>query len=213
VSYLRVKVCGITRAEDAERAARHGADAVGFVLWPGSPRAVTPEQAASIGRTLPPFVWKVGVFVNAPPDEIERVAATARLDVAQLHGNENVEHYRHLGVRLVRALPLAGPADVERALALPADVMPLVDAIDPAHPERRGGTGRTARWDLAAEVSRARPIILAGGINAENVVDAVEAVRPWGVDLSSSLEDAPGIKNPGKLAVFFAAVEPVRSRA
>jgi phosphoribosylanthranilate isomerase len=212
VSYLRVKVCGITRAEDAQRAARHGADAVGFVLWPGSPRAVTAEQAASIGKALPPFVWKVGVFVNASPEEVERATGVARLDVAQLHGNEDVRDYRHLAVRLVRGLPLSGAADVERALALPPDVMPLLDALDPAHPERRGGTGRTTRWDLAAEVSRVRPVILAGGINAENVVDAVEAVRPWGVDLSSSLEDAPGIKNPGKLAVFFSAVEPVRSR-
>lgn len=208
MSYLRVKICGITREEDALRAAKHGADGVGFVLWSGSPRAITPERAAEIGKGLPPFVWKVGVFVNATPDEVEHATRIARLDVAQLHGDEDVERFRHLPVRILRAIGVAGPDDVARALALPSDVMPLVDALDL---EKRGGTGRQASWVHAAQIARARPTILAGGLNAENIVDAVQAVRPWGVDLSSALEESPGIKDSKKLAVFFAAVEPVRS--
>jgi phosphoribosylanthranilate isomerase len=208
MSYLRVKVCGITREEDALRAARHGADAVGFILWPGSPRSISVERAAAIARALPPFVWKVGVFVNASPDEVERAVTAARLDVAQLHGDEDAAQYRHLGVRVLKAVALQTPEDVARAIALPADVMPLVDTPDRA---LRGGTGRVGAWDLAADVARARPTVLAGGLNAENVVDAIDAVHPWGVDVSSSLEDSPGVKNAGKLAVFFAAVEPARS--
>lgn len=208
MSHLRVKVCGITREEDALRAVRYGADAVGFLLWPGSPRAVSLERAAAIAKMLPPFVWKVGVFVNATPDEVEHAAMVAGLDVAQLHGDEDVELYRGLSVRIMKAIAVSGPDDVEEALALPADVMPLVDADDPA---RRGGTGKSASWAHAALIARARPTILAGGLNAENIVDAVEAVRPWGVDVSSGLEDEPGVKDATKLAVFFAAVEPVRS--
>ncbi len=208
MSYLRVKICGITREEDALRAARHGADAIGFVIWPESPRAITAERAAAIARVLPPFVWKVGVFVNAPPDEVERVTTIANLDVAQLHGDEDVERYRHLAVRIVKSVALAGPADVERALALPPDVMPLVDTADR---ELRGGTGRVAAWNLAAEVGKARPTWLAGGLNAENIIDAAEQVHPWGVDVSSSLEDSPGVKSAAKVAMFFAAIEPARS--
>lgn len=208
MSHIRVKVCGITNEEDALRAVRHGADAIGFLLWPGSPRSISLERATAIARMLPPFVWKVGVFVNAPPDEVEHATVAARLDVAQLHGDEDVEQYRHLAVRLVKAIGVSGPGDVERALALPPDVMPLVDADDPV---RHGGTGQRASWELAALIAFARPLILAGGLTAENIVDAVEQVRPWGVDVSSSLEDEPGVKSAKKLAVFFAAIEPVRS--
>lgn len=208
MSHLRVKICGITNDEDARRAIRHGADALGFVMWEGSPRCVTVEQVAAVTKTLPPFVWKVGVFVNATPDEVEFATAMGRLDVAQLHGDEDVEKYRHLAVRIIKGIGMAGADDVQRALALPADVMPLLDARDPI---LHGGTGKQASWTHAAEVARARPTILAGGLNAENIVDAVETVRPWGVDVSSSLEDSPGVKNAKKLAVFFAAVEPVRS--
>ncbi len=208
MSHLRVKVCGITNDEDARRAIRHGADALGFVLWDKSPRAVTHEQAAVLSRALPPFVWKVGVFVDASPDEVEYAAAMCRLDVAQLHGDEDVERYRHLAVRIIKALPMRDDADVARAIALPADVMVLADAHDPV---LKGGTGKRASWTHAAAVALARPVILAGGLNAENIVDAVTTVRPWGVDVSSALETSPGVKDAKKVAVFFSAVEPVRS--
>src|SRR4051812_18195547 len=177
-------------------------------MWSGSPRMISAERAAAIAKLLPPFVWKVGVFVDASPDEVERASTAAKLDVAQLHGNEDVEQYRHLAVRIVKSVALATEDDVEEALALPADVMPLVDAVDR---EQRGGTGKLAAWHLAARVAKARPTLLAGGLNAENIIDAIQAVHPWGVDLSSSLEDSPGVKNAGKVAVFFSAVEPARS--
>lgn len=208
MSHLRVKICGITREEDALRAARHGADAVGFILWPGSPRSISVERAGAIAKLLPPFVMKVGVFVNATPEAVERATTAAKLDVAQLHGDEDVEQFRHLAVRIWKAVSLSSAEDVDDAIALPADVTPLVDALDR---ELRGGTGRLAAWDRAAQVAKARPIVLAGGLNAENIIDAVEQVHPWGVDVSSSLEDSPGVKNAGKVAVFFSAVEPARS--
>jgi phosphoribosylanthranilate isomerase len=208
MSYVRVKVCGITREEDARAAIRHGADAVGFVLWPDSPRALPLEHAAALSRALPRFVWKVGVFVNASPDEVEYAAAMARLDAAQLHGDEDASRYTHLAVRIIKGIGVTGPDDVARALALPPDVMPLVDAKDET---RRGGTGQQASWRHAAEIARVRPIILAGGVSKHNVADAVETVRPWGVDLSSSLETEPGLKSAREIAEFFAAIEPVRS--
>lgn len=208
MSHLRVKICGITREEDALRAARHGADAVGFIMWPGSPRSISIERAAAIAKLLPPFVMKVGVFVDASPEAVERATTAAKLDVAQLHGDEDVERFRHLAVRIWKAVALTNAEDVEDAIALPADVTPLIDAADR---ELRGGTGRLAAWDLAAQVAKSRPIMLAGGLNAENIIDAVEQVHPWGVDISSSLEDSPGVKNANKVAVFFAAVEPARS--
>lgn len=208
MSYLRVKVCGITREEDARHAVLCGADALGFVMWDQSPRAVSLERAAAITRSLPLFVWKVAVFVNATPDEVEYATAMGRFDVAQLHGDEDVERYRHLAVRIVKAVGVAGPDDVRRALALPSDVMPLVDALDPV---LRGGTGRSASWVHAAEVAAMRPTILAGGLNADNVIDAVHMVRPWGVDVSSALESAPGVKDDNEVSVFFSAIERVRS--
>lgn len=208
MSYVRVKVCGITRESDARAAIRSGADAVGFVFWAGSPRAMSIEDAARLSRALPRFVWKVGVFVDASPDEVEYAAAMARLDAAQLHGDEDPARYTHLAVRIIKGLGVEGPGDVARARALPADVMPLIDAKDEA---RRGGTGRLASWRHAAEIAAARPVILAGGLGTHNIADAVRAVRPWGVDLSSSLEERPGVKSAREIAAFFAAIEHVRS--
>jgi len=142
------------------------------------------------------------------PRPWEGAATEGRINVAQLHGNEDVEQYRNRSVRIWKAVSLQDQDDVDDAIALPADVMPLVDAHDPV---QHGGTGTIARWDLAAQVAKARPIVLAGGLNAENIIDAVQRVQPWGVDVSSSLEDSPGVKNASKVAVFFAALEPARS--
>ncbi len=203
----RVKICGITRREDAELAVELGADAIGFIFWHSSPRVIEPAAAGDIQATLPPFVARVGVFVDARPDVVEAIVRTARLDVVQLHGNEPIDRYRHVGAHLVRVAPLAGEADVAAIAAWPADVMPLVDAIDP---ERRGGTGRKADWNLAATLSARRPMLLAGGLDATNVAAALAAVRPWGVDVSSGVEEAPGIKSAARLREFFAAVDAAR---
>lgn len=199
----RVKVCGITREADAALAVSLGAAALGFIFWPRSPRAITPAAARWIHAHVPPFVSRVGVFVNASPAEVADATAAAGLDVVQLHGDEPVEAYAGVGARIMKVAALETTADVERVLAWPSAVTPLVDAVDR---ERRGGTGRLADWTLAAQVAAARPMVLAGGLNAENVGEAVSRVRPWAVDVSSGVEDAPGIKSPARLRAFFASL-------
>ena len=193
-----VKICGITRAEDAEAAVALGANALGFVFWPKSPRYVDPYRARAIVASLPPFVSAVGLFVNQPAAHIASVASLARLGVVQLHGDETPEDAAALGRPVVRALPVhqAGH-DLER---WPARVTILLDAHDP---DRRGGTGRTIDWDLAAAVARRRRILLAGGLNPDNVAAAVERVRPFGIDVSSGVERAPGVKDIGRLRALF----------
>jgi phosphoribosylanthranilate isomerase len=149
----RVKVCGITRERDAVAAAKAGADAIGFVFWPGSPRQIAPRQAADSGRTLPAFVTRVGVFVNASPASVARAVRDAALDAVQLHGDEDPRAYRRCGARVIKALPLTSAPDVRKALRYPTDVSVLVDVRDPV---RRGGTGRLANWTLAAQLARRR---------------------------------------------------------
>jgi phosphoribosylanthranilate isomerase len=205
---LRVKICGVTRAEDALLAARLGADAIGFVLWPGSPRRIAPARARAIGAVLPPFVTRVGVFVNAAPDEVARVAAEAALDVVQLHGDERPEEYGSVPARLIKSVALHVEADVAAAAALPDEVMPLVDAADAV---RRGGTGRPADWVLAARLGERRHIVLAGGLTAENLADAVRSVRPWAVDVSSGVEAEPGMKSADRLEQLFRAAARLES--
>jgi phosphoribosylanthranilate isomerase len=203
VKRTRVKICGITRERDARAAVRAGADALGFVFWPNSPRRVTPEAAARIGRTMPALVSRVGVFVNAGPAEVKRVVRRAGLDAIQLHGDEDPADYADCGAAIIKAVTLTGAPDVTAALAYPADVTILVDAEDPV---RRGGTGRPANWKLARTLARARPILLAGGIGAANVRDALRAVRPWGIDVSSGVEVRPGVKSQKKIAGLFTRV-------
>ncbi len=197
----RVKICGITRAEDAAEAIAAGADALGFVLWPGSPRAMTAERAAAIPTGA--FVARVGVFVNASAGDVKRAVTEARLSAVQLHGDESALEYSNVGAPVIKAVALESNADVERTLALPAAVTVLIDTSDSV---KRGGTGRNANWELARRVSEARPVILAGGLSASNVADAIEAVRPWGIDVSSGVEVSPGIKSGERLRELFAAL-------
>ena len=199
----RVKICGLTRFEDAELAVQLGADALGFVFWPDSPRAVSPEVVRDIVRHLPALPVRVGVFVNAPADEVARVAEVAALDAVQLHGDENIGDYQHLVPRLIKSVHLGDEAALEWATRLPSAVVLLVDAMDPA---RRGGTGQVADWPSAARLASRRPVMLAGGLTAENVAQAVIQVRPWAVDVSSGVEWTPGIKSPDRLRAFFERV-------
>jgi phosphoribosylanthranilate isomerase len=201
----RVKICGLTRREDAELAVELGADALGFVFWPASPRAISPEAVRAILDALPVLPVRVGVFVNQPPDDVARLADDAGLDVLQLHGDERVEHYEHLGRRLIKSV---APADggAGGVVAVPPGVTALVDAADP---ERRGGTGRTADWTMAAGLAARRRVILAGGLTPDNVARAVREVRPWAVDVSSGIEVAPGVKSAERMRAFFAAVRGV----
>jgi phosphoribosylanthranilate isomerase len=196
-----VKICGITRAADAELAASLGAAAVGFVTWPRSPRFVEPARARDIVRALPPFVTPVGVFVDQPAGHVKDVVAVVGLGAVQLHGNEDVGYCRAIGRRVIKA------ASVAQATALaafwPPEVTLLLDAVDA---ERRGGTGETVDWTGAAALARQRRIILAGGLTPENVGEAIRTVRPFAVDVSSGVESAPGIKDEERLRAFFAAV-------
>ena len=199
----RVKICGITRERDARAAVRAGADAIGFVFWPTSPRAITPAKAAAISRSVPGFVTRVGVFVDASPTEVARVVRRARLDAVQLHGDERARDYLDCGAAVIKAVSLESRADLRRARALPPHVTVLVDVRDL---ERRGGTGRTANWRLAKALARRRPILLAGGLGPANVRTAIRTVRPWGLDVSSGVEAKPGIKSSAKIQALFARI-------
>jgi phosphoribosylanthranilate isomerase len=201
---MRVKVCGITRREDAALAVDLGAAALGFVFWRRSPRTVDPETVREITDGLPPFISRVGVFVNESPVRIARVAADAGLTCVQLHGDEDASDYVDLRWPLIKALPVGEGFSLSAVEDLPARVTPLLDAHDPA---RRGGTGRVIEWTVAAAAARVRPMILSGGLNAENVKSAVASVNPYAVDVSSGVEAAPGIKDENKLRAFFAALQ------
>ena len=199
----RVKVCGLTRLEDAELAVDLGADAVGFIFWPKSPRVVGVDRAAAIARALPAFVARVGVFVNPEPDEVKRIADEVGLSAAQLHGDESPARFGGTAPALIKVAALAGDRDVRSAIEMPLDVTVLIDAVDR---ERRGGTGVQADWAGAARVAAIRPVILAGGLSAENVAQAIHAVRPWAIDVSSGVEDRPGVKSAARLRALFDAI-------
>lgn len=195
-----VKVCGITRLEDAVAAAEAGASAVGFVFWPGSPRWITAGRAAAIAARVPAQVRRVGVFVNQPPAEMQAIAEEVRLDVVQLHGDETPDRIGWWRGEVWRAASLE---EIEGTLALwPATTTVILDAGDR---ETRGGTGRTIAWEQAAAVARRRRTVLAGGLTPENVAAAIEIVQPWGVDVSSGVEDAPGVKTAAQVRQFVAA--------
>lgn len=201
----RVKICGIRRIEDAIAAVELGASALGFVFWPGSPRFIEPETARRVLGALPPFVAAVGVFVDQTVDYVADVARGLKLGAVQLHGHENVRAFSALAPHLIKAVPMDEGTDAEGAAAgLPAEVTVLLDAHDPV---RRGGTGRTIDWGRAAAIARQRPVVLSGGLNADNVRAAVATVRPYAIDVSSGVESAPGVKEVAKLRALFAALE------
>ncbi|MCC7008898.1 MAG: phosphoribosylanthranilate isomerase [Acidobacteria bacterium] len=208
VERVRVKICGLTRAEDAALAVDLGADALGFICWRESPRYVEPRSIREIAAAVPPFVTLVGVFVDAAPDEVAGVVRAAGLGAVQLHGEERVADYRDVGARLLKRTAIDDDEALAEAVALPRDVLALVDAVDPT---ARGGTGRRADWTRAARLARARPLVLAGGLTADNVAEAVRVVRPWAVDVSSGVERAAGVKSPERLRAFIDAVAGVRS--
>lgn len=201
----RVKICGIRRVEDALLAADLGASAVGFIFWPSSPRFVDPDDARAIAAALPPFVTTVGVFVNQPPEFVTRVARDLDLGVVQLHGDEQVDDYADGRHRVIKSVAVVSGRDCVAAVkAVPLQATVLLDAHDPT---KRGGTGRTIDWNQAAAAARERRVILSGGLNADNIRDAVAAVRPYGVDVSSGVESSPGVKDSAKLRALFAALE------
>ena len=199
----RIKVCGITRRDDALLAADLGASAVGFVFWPPSPRYVEPVHAAAIARELPADVAPVGVFVDSPVDDVRRIAAEVGLSAVQLHGDEPPTLCDGLPYRVLKAVAVAGEATLDAADRVPARITVLLDARDPI---RKGGTGRTVDWRVAAAVAARRRIFLAGGLCPENVGTALRTVRPYGIDVSSGIEARPGRKDAGRLRDFFEEV-------
>lgn len=192
-----VKICGITRREDADAAAALGANALGFVLWPDSPRHANLETVATIVGGLPPFITPVGVFVNPAADDIAQ-AAQAGLRLAQVHG---ALPPGRLALPVLRAVYLAASTDgLEPAVD---DETVLLDAHDPV---RHGGTGQTVDWTRARAIAAKRRVVLAGGLTAENVSDAIRMVKPYAVDVASGVETEPGIKDVLKLRAFIDAV-------
>ncbi|PLX96808.1 MAG: phosphoribosylanthranilate isomerase [Desulfuromonas sp.] len=200
---MKVKICGITRVEDALHACMSGADALGFVFYAKSSRCVTPEKAKEIVAALPPFVTTVGLFVNETPVRIREIVATVGLDVVQLHGDESPEACAYAPQRVVKALRVKDAA----SLADHTDYTTSALLLDAWVAGAYGGTGEVFNWDLAAEVARKRPVILAGGLTPENVAQAITAVQPYAVDVSSGVESAPGKKDATKVAAFIRAAK------
>jgi phosphoribosylanthranilate isomerase len=199
----RVKVCGVTRLEDALLAAELGASAIGFVFWPRSPRFIDPGRAAAIARELPPLITTVGVFVDQPIEEVRRIAQRVPLMAVQLHGSEPVEYARQLLQPVIRAVAVNDHFTTSSLDVIPAEITVLLDAHDPV---RRGGTGQTIDWTTASQAAARRPVFLSGGLNPANIAEAITRVHPYGVDLSSGVESAPGVKDPARLRALFEAV-------
>lgn len=195
----RVKICGITTVADGLHAVRCGADALGLVFYGKSPRCVSPEQAREIVSALPPLVTTVGLFVNHPSDEIGDIARFCGLDVLQLHGDEKPDQCRLWPWRVIKALRIRDKDSLAELAAYRVSGL-LLDAWQPEH---YGGTGQRFNWQLAVAAARQRPIILAGGLTPDNVAEAVRTVRPYGVDVSSGVESAPGRKDPELVAAFI----------
>ena len=203
---VAVKVCGVTSREDARAAVAAGADAIGFVFWPRSPRAVDADTARAIAAALPPFVLRVGVFVDAPNEEIRRVADEVGLDMVQLHGSEAPEAVAAAPRRAVKAVRVGPGFRVEDALRYDgAAAGLLVDTrVDGGLP---GGTGRSFDWSLVRPLREGTSfLVLAGGLTPDNVGAAIAAVRPDAVDVSTGVESAPGRKDPAKMRAFVEAV-------
>lgn len=207
---VRVKICGITRADDAVAAVDAGADALGFMFYELSPRNVAVQVAADIIRQLPPFVAKVGVFVNAAEECVRRVVSECGIDTLQFHGDETPEFCRRfLPLKIYKAFRMEN-LDSLRALPGYRTDAWLLDSFVEGIP---GGTGAKFNWDLAVESKKlGRPIIVAGGLTPENVADAIRKVRPFAVDVSSGVESAPGNKDHEKVRRFIAAAKAPRER-
>lgn len=204
---VRVKICGITRAEDLQAACNAGADALGFVFYARSPRHLEIAQAAALVAQLPPFVQSVGLFVDAEPAFVEAVLKAVPLDLLQFHGSEAPEQCRHHGRPYLKAVRMREGTDLVKYCADFDDARALLlDAYVPGVP---GGTGERFDWELIP-AGLTKPIVLSGGLDAGNVGRAVQTVRPWAVDVSSGVEAAPGIKDAARVAAF---IENVRCAA
>jgi phosphoribosylanthranilate isomerase len=206
VSAPRIKLCGITSLDDAQLAVEAGAWAIGTILWPSSPRACDPAEAARIAGALRRRVHVCGVFVNAHLDEVTELVDALGLTMVQLHGDEGPaycgEVARRTGAKIMKAAAVSTQADVRALEAFHTDFH-LLDAHSPG---LRGGTGETFDWELVRARHSSTPLVLSGGLRPDNVAEAIAAVRPFAVDTASGTEAAPGVKDPEKVAAFVEAV-------
>ena len=220
----KVKICGITNLADAQAAVEAGADALGFNFYEKSPRYISVEQAAEISRQLPPFILRVGVSVNAPPELVMRAIASAGLTMLQFHGDEPPEFCLQWTRRLVAvnsatraSQPPVGLMSMkafrirdEHSLAQIPNYATDAYLLDAYSADEFGGTGKKFNWDLAVAAQKfGKPIFLAGGLTPENVADAVKKVRPFAVDVSSGVESAPGKKDHAKVKAFIEAARAI----
>ncbi len=204
---MKVKICGITRVEDALAAVRLGADAVGFNFWPRSKRFIAPADARAIVRRLPPFVTAVGVFVDPSRDEVLRAVEASGAGAVQLHGDETPELCASLPLPVVKAIRVSDGNSLARVASYEVQAF-LLDAPSAGF----GGSGTVFDWALAAEAARELTVILAGGLCPENVAQAVAAVDPWAVDVASGVEVAPGVKDTERMRRFIDAARGARPR-
>jgi len=200
---MPVKICGITRFEDAALAAQLGAASVGFVFWSQSPRFIEPDAAAEILAAIPPHVAGIGVFVDQPSKEINAIADRVGLGAVQLHGSESMAQCARCRRRVIKAVRLSADSTTDAVDDVWPEATVLLDAFDPV---RMGGTGRQIDWALAARIARQRRTILSGGLRADNVGEAMRRVTPYGLDVSSGVESRPGFKAPELMRAFFDAV-------
>jgi phosphoribosylanthranilate isomerase len=205
-SVPKIKFCGITTLDDAERAVSAGAWAVGLIFWPGSPRVCSPDDAAAIARVLKRRTEVVGVFFNQTLEEVAATADAVALTMLQLHGDEGpafcAEAARRSGCRVIKAARVRSRADIQALEAFHTDFH-LLDSHSPGRP---GGTGETFAWELTRAHRGPVPVILSGGLTADNVGAAIAATRPYAVDVASGVELRPGHKDPAKLQAFAEAV-------
>jgi phosphoribosylanthranilate isomerase len=199
----RVKICGITRPEDAAAAVDAGVDAIGLVFYPASPRYVDPGQAAGIAAGLGPFVTAAGLFVDADEATVREILAAVPLGLLQFHGNETNDDCARYGVPFIKSIAMESTTACLRRMAEYPDACGFL--LDAWQPDIHGGGGRTFDWDIVpAGISR--PVVLAGGLTPDNVVDAIRRVRPYAVDVSSGVESAPGIKSADCIRAFMKGV-------
>ncbi|MFP3869018.1 MAG: phosphoribosylanthranilate isomerase [Desulfobacteraceae bacterium] len=204
---LRVKICGITNRADAQLACELGAQALGFIFYPKSPRAVAPPTARDIISHLPPLVVSVGVFVNEELATVRDLANQIGLDWLQLHGEEPPEYFQALGRNIIKVIPVKDETSLEPMARYQGRVRAFL--LDTYKSGQKGGTGQTFDWSLAVRAKTWGPVILAGGLNPENVAAAVQAVQPLAVDVASGVEASPGRKDPDKLRAFFEALNKI----
>lgn len=205
----RAKICGLTRVQDVHSAVQAGADAIGFVFYAPSPRAVTTEQAAALVKAIPAFVQAVGLFVNAAAEEIAGVLAQVPLDLLQLHGDETPAQCREIalrtGRRWIKALAVKPDTDMQAQITAYAGAGASAILLDAWHPQLKGGTGQSFDWSVWPQAKI--PLILAGGLTPDNIVQAIAQTRPYAVDVSGGVEASKGIKDHLLIEQFMRGVQ------